>query len=339
MSASGNFTFSLLQLDDQAYDFKGSMSPFKGLKLILEKLNQEGTYSDGDVIIGTVTFNLKRATKVKSISVKFKGDAKVGWTEEYGDNEVSFSGHEQYIKIKEYLIAKTAQGMVLPQGVHNLGFELKIPHGVLPSSFNGSNGKIVYVIEAKISRRWWWSSSVKTEIYFVSKIFPQIQQAMRPLSGFVVKEVGTFSKGQLQLCASVNRGICFPGDTLSAFAKISNTSSKDVKPKFSLHQKIVYSVGKHTKTCESTILKIVGDKMKPSAAVTVPCEVEIPDNALYTLQNCEIISVQYYLKVYLDISFAFDPEVVIPVLVVPSDLVKDLLGEDVGSKWASCNAN
>lgn len=126
--SASELDFFLLQLDEQAYDFKDSMSPFKGLKLILEKLNNEGTYSDGDVIIGTITFNLKHATKVKSISVKFKGDAKVDWTEGYGDYEVSFRAHEQYFKIKEYLVAKTAQGKFETYGYLTLRSNTQFGH-------------------------------------------------------------------------------------------------------------------------------------------------------------------------------------------------------------------
>ncbi|XP_029960163.1 arrestin domain-containing protein 3-like [Salarias fasciatus] len=306
------------------------MSPFKDLKLALEVLNQEGTYSEGDTVIGTLSFSLKSDTKVKSISVKAKGDANVHWTEGIGEDEETYSAHERYFKIKEYLVAKSPGGTVLPQGAHNINFTLKIPQGGMPSSFKGKNGKIVYMVEAKISRSWRWPSSVTTEIKFDSKSFPPIHQAMHPLNGSVDKELGTFSKGQLQMTASVSRGVCFPGETLSAYARICNSSSKSVKPKFSLHHKIVYRVKKATMTSDKVIFKMVGDPITPRSEVTVPCAVKIPGDAVYTLHNCQIISVEYYLKVYLDVSFAFDPEVVFPLLVVPSNLVHARLNEEVG---------
>ncbi|XP_029960166.1 arrestin domain-containing protein 3-like [Salarias fasciatus] len=306
------------------------MSPFQDLRLVLEALNQECTFSEGDTIIGTLSFYLNSDTTVKSISVKAKGDANVDWTEGIGEDKKTYSAHERYLKIKEDLVAKNAGGTVLPQGAHNINFTLKIPQGEMPSSFKGENGKIVYMVEAKISRSWRWPSSVTTEIKFVSKTFPTIQQAMLPLSGSVDKELGIFSKGQLQMTASVNRGVCFPGETLSAYARIRNSSSKTVKPKFSLHMKTVYRASGNTKTSDKVIFKMVGDTITPRSEVTVPCEVKIPVDAVYTLHNCQIISVEYYLKVYLDVSFAFDPEVVFPLFIVPSNHVHAQLNEEVG---------
>ncbi|XP_029960159.1 arrestin domain-containing protein 3-like [Salarias fasciatus] len=297
------------------------MAPFKNLKLTLEALNQECTYSAGDTIRGTLSFYLNSETTVKSISVKAKGDAMVKWTKKSGNSTTYYKGHVRYLKIKEYLVAKDTGGTVLRQGPHNFKFSLKIPPGGMPSSFHAEHGKIVYMVEAKISRSWRCPSCVKTEINFLSKWFPPIHQAMHPLSGSVDKEVGIFSSGQLHMTASLNRGVCFPGDTLSASARIRNSSSKSVKPKFSLHQKIVYSVKHYTKTSDQVILKMVGDPITPRSEVMVPCEVKIPLHAVYTLRNCQIISVEHYLKVYLDVRFAFDPEVVFPLLIVPSNHV------------------
>lgn len=305
------------------------MSPFKDLDLALEAPNQNETYSEGDTIIGTLNFRLKSDTKVKSISVKAKGDANVHWTEGIGDDEESYDAYKRYFKIKEFLVAKNARGTVLPKGVHNLQFALKIPQGEMPSSFKGKSGKIVYRVEAKISRSWRWPSSVTKEIKFSSKSFPQIHQAMSPLTDSVDKELGVFSKGQIKMTASVNRGVCFPGDTLSAYARICNSSSKEMTPKFRIQRKTVFFAEGHTDTNDKTVFKLAGDTIKPRSEVTVPCELKIPDDAIYTLRNCEIISVEYYLKVYLDISFAFDPEVVFPLLVVPSDLVAAQLSGDV----------
>uniref|UniRef100_A0A672JNE9 Arrestin domain-containing protein 3-like n=1 Tax=Salarias fasciatus TaxID=181472 RepID=A0A672JNE9_SALFA len=302
------------------------MSPFKDLKLVFEALNQEGSYPE---VRGTLSFYLNSDTTVKSISVKAKGDATVEWRNNFGVFWVDYEAYMRYFEMKQYLVATDFGDTVLRRGPHNFPFSFQIPRGI-PSSFRGKNGEIVYMVEAKISRSWRWPSSVKREINFLSKDFPAIHRAMRPLSRSVDKEVGIFSKGQLQMTASVNRGVCFPGETLSAYARICNSSSKNVKPKFSLHRKIVYRVKKHTKTSDKVIFKMVGDPITPRSEVTVPCAVKIPVDAVYTLHNCQIISVEYYLKVYLDVSFAFDPEVVFPLLVVPSNLVHAQLNEEVG---------
>lgn len=86
------------------------MSPVKEFNLTYEVLNEEDTFTDGDTVTGTLTFTLTKATKVKSLQVKLKGDASVHWTEGSGDNKKSYSAHRRYFKDKEYLIAENAKG-------------------------------------------------------------------------------------------------------------------------------------------------------------------------------------------------------------------------------------
>lgn len=86
------------------------MSPIKDLKLICEALNKEGAFSEGDVVEGAVTFTLTKQTKVKSLLVKVKGDARVRWTERRGDDESTYSDHRRYFKVKQYVVAENAKG-------------------------------------------------------------------------------------------------------------------------------------------------------------------------------------------------------------------------------------
>lgn len=87
------------------------------------------------------------------------------------------------------------------------------------------------------------------------------------------------------------------GDTLSVVAKICNSSSKEMRPKFSLQQKTVYRASGSTNTSDKSLIKIVGDTIKLNSEETVSCQVKIPADVIYTLNNCEILSVDYYLKV------------------------------------------
>ncbi|KAK2837407.1 hypothetical protein Q5P01_014619 [Channa striata] len=296
------------------------MSPIKNFSLTYEALNEEGTFSEGDALCGSVTFTLTKDTKVKSVFVKVKGDANVRWTEGSGDDETSYSAHRRYLKVEDYLIVENSKGNVLPKGAHNLKFRLQIPHGDMPSSFTGHHGKIVYMLEAKLSRSWRWPSKIQQEIKFVSKSFPQSERLMCPQSGSVYKETGVFSKGKVQMSATVNRKSCSPGDTLSVVATVTNSSSKTMRPKFSLLQKIVYRVGHATNKAEKTLCKVIGEYLGQNSTETVSCQIKIPVDVICTLYNCDIISVDYFIKVYLDISFAIDPAVVFPLVIIPSSL-------------------
>lgn len=86
------------------------MSPIKDFKLIYETLNKEDTFSEGDTVAGTVSLTLAEETKVKSLVVKVKGEARVHWTEGTGDRKRTRSDHRRYFKDKEYLVAENSKG-------------------------------------------------------------------------------------------------------------------------------------------------------------------------------------------------------------------------------------
>ncbi|XP_068461104.1 arrestin domain-containing protein 3-like [Clinocottus analis] len=304
------------------------MSPIKDFNLVYEALNKEDTVSQGDTIAGTVTFTLKKETKVKKLVVKVKGDARVHWTEGSGDGRRSYNAHRRYFKLKESLVAEDEKGTVLPKGDHHFKFRFTIPQGDMPSSFKGLHGKIVYMLEAKMSRSWRLPSGVQKDLNFVSKSLHPIQIMQQV--GSVDKMMSGSSKGQVQMSATVNTNVCSPGGTVSAVAKICNSSSKQMKPKFSLHQKIVYHANASTNISDLSLWKMVGETIEPNSEETVSCQFNVPVDAIHTLHNCEIISVDHYLKVYLDISFAIDPKVVFPLVIVPSGAAALQPGEAAG---------
>ncbi|KAF7665017.1 hypothetical protein LDENG_00157760 [Lucifuga dentata] len=287
------------------------MPSVRDFSLTYNVLNETGTFSEGDTLTGTVSFMLKDQTKVKSLFVKATGDANVHWTEGGGDDESSYRAHRRYFKVKEYLIPENSKDNVLPQGIHHFKFQLRIPEGNMPSSFRGSDGKIVYIVTAKMSRKWRFSCEVQKELNFVSASMKYTYQGSQ--AGSVEKQMGGLFKGQVQMSATVDRKACAPGQTVVAVARINNSSSKTMKPKFNLIQEVVCRAGNAKKTSVKSVCKMVGDTINPQTEESVCCPMKIPHDLAATIRNCEILSVEYYLKVYLDIKFAFDPEVRFPL--------------------------
>uniref|UniRef100_A0A8C9XE41 Arrestin C-terminal-like domain-containing protein n=1 Tax=Sander lucioperca TaxID=283035 RepID=A0A8C9XE41_SANLU len=251
------------------------------LCLTCEALNEEATFSEGDTVAGTLTFTLKKETKVKGVMVKAKGDANVSWSEGSGDNRRSYTAHTRYFKLKD--ISTLFHCLLLQISAFVVFYR------DMPSSFKGIHGKIVYMLEAKVSRGWLRCSRVQTELNFVSKSLSHLGQC--PQSGSVAKEIGVFSKGQVQ-----SSDLFSIGDTLSVVAKICNSSSKKVKPKFRLQQKTVYRASGSTNSSDQTLCKIVGETIALNSEKTVSCQLKIPADAIPTLHHCEIISVDHYLK-------------------------------------------
>lgn len=80
-------------------------------------------------------------------------------------------------------------------------------------------------------------------------------------------------------------------------AKVNNSSSRDMTPKFSLNQDVVYRANCKAKCEKHVIHKATGDCIKPQTQAEVRCEITIPPNLTQTVQNCDILLLEYCLKV------------------------------------------
>ncbi|XP_041856246.1 arrestin domain-containing protein 3-like [Melanotaenia boesemani] len=293
------------------------MPSVTSLSIAYEAVNPTGTFSEGDIIMGNVNLVLAKETKVQSLFIKAKGDADVRWTRKHGDRTHTYSAHRRYFKLKQFLIPEDSGEVVLSEGVHVYKFNFKLPTEGMPSTFRGAHGKIVYKLEANLSRSWRMDSSAEKEINFVSKTFPNFHSLMSQQVGSTNKEMGMFSKGHVNMDVTVTKLAYTPGETMMITANINNSSSKEMTPKFTIKQDIVYRASGDTRHESNTVVKVAENAIKPHTQENVTCTLQIPTDQIPTIFNCEIISVEYQLKVYLDISFSFDPEVVFPVVFLP----------------------
>ncbi|KAM9393970.1 arrestin domain-containing protein 3-like [Pholidichthys leucotaenia] len=297
------------------------MSPIKDFDLSYQAVNKDATFSPGDTITGTVTFSLNEDTKVKKVVVKAEGQAHVRFRKGTGDRRKTHFATRRYFKVKKYHVEEKDGGTVLPKGHHHFNFSLKIPQGDVPPSFKGFHGNITYMLQAKISRSWHVPSITKKPFKLLSNFSRYADRAMSP-------QHLSMNQGKSTISATVDRMACSPGDTISIVAKVS--SSKTVKPKFKLVQIMKYFAVGASDTTLQTLIKMAGDEVKPGSTETVSCQLRVPHNAEYTIQNCDIIRVEHRLKVYLDISWAVDPEVEFPLVIIPSRPARTQFGEAKG---------
>ncbi|XP_017283404.1 arrestin domain-containing protein 3-like [Kryptolebias marmoratus] len=296
------------------------MPAVTNFKVSYDALNEEGTFSEGDVITGAVTLQLSKETKVQKLFVKAKGDANTHWTKKKGDKTYTYSAHKRYFKLKQFLTPEDSEENVLAEGIHVYKFSFPIPMESMPSSFRGAHGKIVYKLEAKLSRSWRMDSTAEEEFTFVSKSLPDVYSLMSPQVGSTNKEMGLFSKGHVQMDVTVNKAIFASGETIEIVANINNSSSRDMTPKFTLMMDVVFHAQGDTKRQSFDVEKVVSQPIKPQTQQEAKCALQIPSNQMPSILNCEIIRAEYKLKVYLDISFAFDPEVLFPLVIALPNL-------------------
>ncbi|KAJ8285484.1 hypothetical protein GJAV_G00027320 [Gymnothorax javanicus] len=307
----------------------------KKISIIYDANNQENTFFCGDFISGRLILEIGKETKIDYLLIKAKGKAKALWTEHYGQVTVVYYDKEKYFTLENYIIQeKKGEGQdyqallsgsgetysnILAPGIHEYPFTFQIPERNMPSSFKGSAGKIVYTLEAKLSRPMRVPSKTKTKFTFLSKSDPDIPQLMEPQYGMKEEKMKVFTSGNVAMRIKTERMGYLQGEGLKVIAEIENSSSRSIVPKFLLYQKqSFFAKGKrrlHTKD----ILKECGESVSASANRTVTKVLEIPNTISTTILNCKVVNVEYRLKVYLDIPFVKDPAIKVPVVILPAD--------------------
>ncbi|KAK9974391.1 hypothetical protein ABG768_022492 [Culter alburnus] len=108
------------------------------------------------------------------------------------------------------------------------------------------------------------------------------------------------------------------GETIRVSVDVDNSSSRDVKLKYSLKQKQTFKAEGSTNKGFKVIVKETKDRIPSGEKTKFIVDMNLPRDLTVTIENCRIIKVQYELKVYLDVSFASDPAVKFPVVILPA---------------------
>lgn len=94
------------------------------------------------------------------------------------------------------------------------------------------------------------------------------------------------------------------GETAAVVVNISNRSSTKMRPKVKLQECVEYRAGSRTTTSSRIWGKLVGDTVKGNSEETFNFQVKIPGEIIPSILNCEIISVEYKLKVPIVITMS-----------------------------------
>ncbi|XP_023343512.1 arrestin domain-containing protein 17 [Eurytemora carolleeae] len=121
----------------------------------IEFLNPSNTFQ-GEVLEGKIIISLDEPMTMSRVTIAFHGNASVSWVEGTGKEKQRRKDEETLLK-EEITVFN---GPELGIGLHDLPFTFPLPTD-LPSSFEGSNGSILYYAEAVIVRSWRRDPSVR----------------------------------------------------------------------------------------------------------------------------------------------------------------------------------
>uniref|UniRef100_A0A3P9IPA7 Zgc:110626 n=1 Tax=Oryzias latipes TaxID=8090 RepID=A0A3P9IPA7_ORYLA len=308
-------------------------STVKKIEIAYNSINERNTFTNGDFITGQVTVEMGKDSQIESLFVKFKAKAEVMWTETHGDHTVVYHSKDKYFTLKQYFIRNknvkekqhvrltnqntTSYPSVLAPGVHVYPFCFQIPLQGIPSSFKGSDGKIVFSLEAELSRSMRINKKSSTTINFVAKPDPNtLPGLMTPVRNSKDKKMNVFTSGSVAMEVNLEKSGFFQGEGIKVVSSIQNNSSREVKPKYCLYRKHSFYAQGNKRYHTKDLVKEVGASIPKKTSETVKQVITIPHDAEPSILNCSIIKAVYRLKVYLDIKFASDPAIKFDIVIL-----------------------
>uniref|UniRef100_A0A3B3BIG8 Arrestin domain-containing protein 3-like n=1 Tax=Oryzias melastigma TaxID=30732 RepID=A0A3B3BIG8_ORYME len=309
-------------------------STVKKLDVTYNPINERNTFTNGDFITGQVMLEMGKNCQIDSLFVKFKAKADVTWSETYGKTTVVYHSKEKYFTMKQYfiqskdskdgeyvqLINQTSNyPSVVAPGVHVYPFTFQFPVQDYPSSFKGPHGKIVYSLEACLSRSMRPNKKESTTVSFVSKPdISNISALKTPQRMSMDKKMKVFTSGSLAMDVNLEKSCFVQGEAIKVVSFIKNNSSREIKPKYCIYRKHSFFAKGKRKVHTKDLIKEEGSPIPEKASETVTQVIAIPRDAEPSILNCNIIKAEYRLRVYLDVKYASDPTIKFDIIVLPA---------------------
>ncbi|XP_005807454.1 arrestin domain-containing protein 1-like [Xiphophorus maculatus] len=251
-------------------------------------------YTPGESISGKVTVKLNQPIQCKAIKVSCNGFC--GITTKI--NDTAWTTEEQYFN---NTISVADKG-TLKQGDHQFPFKFLIPASS-PTSFEGSYGKIIYRVRAFIETpRFAKDYSTEKPFYLLSLLnLNELPDIWGPSTSEVTQQFTymLLKTGTIVLKAGTDMKGYTPGQIIKVSAYIHNQSSKSTGHiAASLVQRVTYETKKPTHELKS-IVEAEGGGVKSGREVKWEEQIIVPALPQSSLNGCELIKIEYYVKVSL----------------------------------------
>eukprot|EP00918_Siedleckia_nematoides_P077365 GHVU01169182.1.p1 GENE.GHVU01169182.1~~GHVU01169182.1.p1 ORF type:complete len:404 (+),score=39.83 GHVU01169182.1:29-1213(+) len=266
---------------------------------------------------------------MRAIQLVFSGKANVHWTERHshgtGKNRRTTTTHyraeEVYFHDLLVLYGKQpgqSDNPVHPAGRHTFQFSSTLPP-TLPSSFEGAHGSVRYCVKGTIDKPWKFDHNTKIAFTVVSNLdLNQDAMSLQPFQGSNSKTLCCLccTSGPISATLTLDRLGFVPGESIHVKGEVSNGSSRLMDKSYA---EITQAVGFHstrkTRWVNSTVIKMKKGEIRGGGSEIWNDILQIPPIPPSRLIYCNIIDIQYQLRLVVDPSGpALD-------LVVPADIL------------------
>ncbi|XP_062240857.1 arrestin domain-containing protein 1a isoform X1 [Platichthys flesus] len=251
-------------------------------------------YSPGESISGTVNIKVGQALPCKAIKVNCNGFC--GITTKV--NDTAWTVEEQYFNST---ISVSDKG-TLKQGEHTFPFKFLIPASA-PTSFEGNYGKIIYRVRAFIETpRFAKDYNAEKAFYLLRLLNLNEVPDIWGICLSEVKQQFTYmlvKTGTVVLKAQTDMKGYTPGQIIQVTVNIHNQSGKNTgNMAASLMQRVTYETKRSTHDLRN-IVDVEGGAVKAGKEVEWKEQIIIPPLPQSSLAGCDLIKIEYYVKVSL----------------------------------------
>lgn len=266
----------------------------------------KSAYSGGDKVAGRVIVEVAEVVQISAVKLFGIGCAKV----DYNKGKMHCRDEIEYLKYEEVLHLDhqptDADGSITlrPGNRYEFMFGFELPQaGCLVSSYVGKFGSVQYYVKAVIEKSSQPYAECKRYFEVVEPIDVNTQELMDPVTGAKQKKVTCMfiPDGSVSVSARIGRkGYC-EGEDICIDAQFENSCSRIVVPKAAIIAKHIYRANGRTKEFHKKLTSVRGDHI-----ISGMCDVwqgrVLPVSKLKpTILGCDIIHVDYFLRIYLHI--------------------------------------
>nr|XP_023856958.1 arrestin domain-containing protein 3 [Salvelinus alpinus] len=139
-----------------------------------------------------------------------------------------------------------------------------------------------------------------------------------PQHGTKDKDIVFFASGNISMSIHTEKMGYQQGETLEVTAHITNSSTRTIKPIFYFYEKKSFFARGERRVDTQNLVKEKGESIASSSRQIVTKLFTISAELTPTILNCHILKLEYRLKVALDVALTKNPEIKLPIIVLPA---------------------
>ena len=307
----------------------------------IDLYGDNSVYFSGSDLEGSVILELSQhPRKAQSVSITLTGVARVHWTEERTTETqrnrrrtetIHYSNDENILGFNVINLWGNGQDIQeIAVGKHEFPFKFQLPPDQsLPTSFESQNGYIRYSLVARIDR-----TNIDQDHDFAVKVITvgevvdnNTAELASPRSNSNEKMLCCLccTSGPISLSVKTDRDGYCPGESIAISTEVENYSNRRINGvRATLKQKVVYDAKgdrlvdyrSDRRTNNKVIQQIESPGIQSNGSFNWSNELLPIPATVPTINNCRILNLSYILTVTLDIPWAIDLSVEMPITIV-----------------------